>query len=91
MKLNDKPARTVMLLILFGVVLNAAVQNLNVVGRALDVLLGVISPLLLGLMLAFLLTIPVNLLEKRLIKPRGKRALKLQTRMQRPLSILVAS
>lgn len=90
MKLNDKPARTVMLLILFGVVLNAAVQNLNVVGRALDVLLGVISPLLLGLMLAFLLTIPVNLLEKRLIKPRGKRALKLQTRMQRPLSILVS-
>ena len=52
MKLNDKPARTVMLLILFGVVLNAAVQNLNVVGRALDVLLGVISPLLLGLLLA---------------------------------------
>lgn len=90
MKLNDKPARTVMLLILFGVVLNAAVQNLNVVGRALDVLLGVISPLLLGLMLAFLLTIPVNLLEKRLIKPRGKRALKLQNRMQRPLSILVS-
>lgn len=90
MKLNDKPARTVMLLILFGVVLNAAVQNLNVVGRALDVLLGVISPLLLGLMLAFLLTIPVNLLEKRLIKPRGKRALKLQTCMQRPLSILVS-
>lgn len=90
MKLKDKPARTVMLLILFGVVLNAAVQNLDVVGRALDVLLGVISPLLLGLMLAFLLTIPVNLLEKRLIKPRGKRALKLQTRMQRPLSILVS-
>ena len=71
MKLNDKPARTVMLLILFGVVLNAAVQNLNVVGRALDVLLGVISPLLLGFMLAFLLTIPVNLLEKRERSPKG--------------------
>ncbi len=90
MKLNNKPVRTVLLLILFGVVLNAAVQNLAVVGQALDVLLGVVSPLLLGLILAFLLTIPVNLLEKRLIRPRGKRGLRLQARLQRPLSILVS-
>lgn len=90
MKLDEKTTRTLLVLILFGVLINAAVQNLNVVGRAVDVFIGIVSPLLLGLVLAFLLSILVNLLEKRLIKPRGKRALKLQSRIRRPLSILLS-
>lgn len=90
MKIDEKTTRTLMLLILFGVALNAAIQNLSAVGRAVDVVLGILSPLLLGLVLAFLLTILVNLLEKRLIKPRGKRALALQARFRRPMSILLS-
>ena len=84
MKLDEKTTRTLMVLILFGVLINAAVQNLNVVGRAVDVFIGIVSPLLLGLVLAFLLSILVNLLERRLIKPRGKRALK---RDHRPAAV----
>lgn len=90
MKLDEKTTRALARLILFGVVLYAAVMNLNEVKRALEVLLGIISPVLLGLVLAFLLSIPVNLFEKRIIKPRGKHLLRLQKGLRRPLSVFLS-
>ena len=90
MNLDKKTTRTLYMLILFAVVVNVTAQNLNAIGHAVDVLIGILSPLLLGLMLAFLLSVPVNLLEKRLIKPHGKRALGFQAKMRRPLSVLLS-
>jgi len=85
-----KPVKTALLLILFAVCLNAAVNHLDVVGRSLAHFFGLLSPILIGFLMAFLLSIPVNALEKRIIKPRGKRALRLQKALQRPISILVS-
>ena len=85
-----KPVKTALLLILFAVCLNAAVNHLDVVGRSLAHFFGLLSPILIGFLMAFLLSIPVNALEKRIIKPHGKRALRLQTALQRPLCILVS-
>ena len=90
MNLDKKTTRTLYLLILFAVVVNVTAQNLNAIRHAVDVLIGILSPLLLGLMLAFLLSVPVNLLEKRLIKPHGKRALGFQEKIRRPLSVLLS-
>ena len=85
-----KPVKTALLLILFAVCLNAAVNHLDVVGRSLAHFFGLLSPILIGFLMAFLLSIPVNALEKRIIKPHGKRALRLQKALQRPISILVS-
>lgn len=85
-----KPVKTALLLILFAVCLNAAVNHLDVVGRSLAHFFGLLSPILIGFLMAFLLSIPVNALEKRIIKPHGKRALRLQKTLQRPVSILVS-
>jgi len=85
-----KPVKTALLLILVAVCLNAAVNHLDVVGRSLAHFIGLLSPILLGFLIAFLLSIPVNALEKRIIRPHGKRALRFQKAMQRPISILVS-
>ena len=60
-----KPVKTALLLILFAVCLNAAVNHLDVVGRSLAHFFGLLSPILIGFLMAFLLSIPVNALEKR--------------------------
>ena len=85
-----KPVKTALLLILFAVCLNAAVNHLDVVGRALSHFVGLLSPILIGFLFAFLLSIPVNALEKRIIRPHGKRALRLQKALQRPVSIVLS-
>lgn len=85
-----KPVKTAVLLILFAVCLNAAVNHLDTVGRALAHFFGLLSPILIGFLLAFLLSIPVNALEKRIIRPHGKRALRFQKALQRPVSIVLS-
>lgn len=85
-----KPVKTALLLIVFAVCLNAAVMHLDVVGRALSHFVGLLSPILIGFLIAFLLSIPVNALEKRIIRPHGKRALRLQKALQRPVSIVLS-
>ena len=90
MKEHGRHIRTITRLILFAVCVNAAVQHLDVVAHAIAYLLGVAAPILLGLFAAFILTIPINALEKHLIRPHGKRALKLQKKLQRPLSIALS-
>ena len=90
MKEHGRHIRTIMRLSLFAVCVNAAVQHLDVVAHAIAYLLGVAAPILLGLFAAFILTIPINALEKHLIRPHGNRALKLQKKLQRPLSIALS-
>lgn len=90
MQLDKKTVKTLMLLILFAVVLNAAVHNLGAVTGGIDTLLGILSPLLIGLALAFLLNIPMHFFEEKVFKVRGKRALKMQAALRRPLSLTVS-
>ena len=65
-------------------------MHLDVVGRALAHFIGLLSSILIGFLIAFLLSMPVNALEKRLIRPHGKRALRLQKALQRPVSIILS-
>lgn len=85
-----KPVKTAMQLILFAVCLNAAVNHIDAVGMALGHFFGLLSPILIGFLLAFLLSIPVNALEKRIIRPHGKKALRFQIALQRPVSIILS-
>lgn len=85
-----KPVKTAILLILFAVCANAMANHLSDVSQALAQLFGLLSPILIGFIMAFLLSIPVNALEKQIIKPHGKRALRFQKVIQRPLSIILS-
>lgn len=88
--MNKKTVKIAMILIAYAVCLNAAVNHLGVVGTALGYLWGLLAPIVFGFVLAFLLSIPVNALEKHIIKPHGARALRLQKALQRPVSIVVS-
>ena len=62
----DKSYKKPLLLITFGVILFAAFNNLNFVANFLKSCIGLLAPILSGLLLAFVLSVPVRGLAKRL-------------------------
>ena len=62
----DKSYKKPLLLITFGVILFAAFNNLNYVANFLKSCIGLLSPILSGLLLAFVLSVPMRGLAKRL-------------------------
>ena len=62
----DKSYKKPLLLIMFGVILFAAFNNLNYVANFLKSCIGLLAPILSGLLLAFVLSVPVRGLAKRL-------------------------
>lgn len=62
----DKSYKKPLLLITFGVILFAAFNNLNYVANFLKSCIGLLAPILSGLLLAFVLSVPVHGLAKRL-------------------------
>lgn len=90
MELNRKTVRTAAALIAFGVILNAIVHNVAAVTEWLKTMVGVLSPIVMGLAIAFVLNIPVTLLEKHLLRERGGRVSALVHRFRRPVSMLIS-
>ena len=81
---GDYSMRRAMLLIAFGVLLFVLAGNLSAVGRFLRWGLSLISPLILGLAIAFVLNVPMRAIERHLF-PKGKRLQKLR----RPLALIL--
>lgn len=64
MELNRKNMKRLMLLVGFAALLYWALNNLSLLGGVLDGLLGLLSPLLIGLCIAFVLNLLLKALEK---------------------------
>ena len=62
----NKQLKQQMLLIFFGVALFAALTNLNEVAGFFRVLAGILSPVVSGLLLAFVLSVPMLGIARRL-------------------------
>ena len=62
----NKQLKQQMLLIFFGVALFAALTNLNEVASFFRVLAGILSPVVSGLLLAFVLSVPMLGIARRL-------------------------
>lgn len=77
-------------LIAFGVILNVIVHNLDGVKAGLVGLMGILTPILLGCVIAFLLNIPVSLLEKYVFRKRKGRISAVLHMIRRPLSITIS-
>ena len=63
MELNSKNVKKILLIILFGVVAFAAVQNLNYIARFIAKLIAVFNPVITALCIAFVLNVLLNALE----------------------------
>ena len=88
--MNRKTVKTLAGLIAFGVILNVSLHNLDSVTEWMAMMVGIMTPILLGAVLAFLLNIPVSLLEKYAFKRRKNKFLLLLHKIRRPLSIAIS-
>ncbi len=90
MDMNRKTVKIWAGLIAFGVILNVIVHNMKGVSAWLGAMLGVLTPIILGFIIAFLLNIPVSMLEKYVFRKRKGRASAILHRFRRPLSITIS-
>ncbi|WP_195270701.1 AI-2E family transporter [Eubacterium sp. 1001713B170207_170306_E7] len=89
MEMNQKTKRSLIGIIVLALLLWAGLKNIDAVWGAFLSLMGLISPFIIGAGIAFVLNIPMSLMERRLFtreRLKGKRVQKLR----RPLSILMA-
>ena len=86
---NDHSTRRAMLLIAFGVLLFALVRNLSAVGAFLGWLFGLISPLILGLCIAFVLNVVMRTFEEKLLGGMGRSPRPAVRRLRRPLALIL--
>lgn len=83
MELNKKTVKTIALLIVLGVGLHWLLTNLALAQKLLGTIWGLVFPFFLGLIIAFLLNIPMSFLERVLFKNRP-------SRLKRPLCFVLA-
>lgn len=81
--------RRAIFLIAFGVLLYAAVQNLSAVWSFLRWVYGLISPIVLGLCIAFVLNVLMRFFENRVFAAMGRSSRERVQKLRRPLSLIV--
>lgn len=90
MGFNKKTFRQVLLFIAFGFALLMLVMYFQNIWSALTSLLSVFAPLLMGLALAFIINVPMSLIENRLFAPVSRRHTKIWPKLRRPVSLILA-
>lgn len=89
MEMNRKTKQALIGIIVLALVLWAGLKNIDVVWGAFLGIMGLISPFIIGAGIAFVLNIPMSLMERRLFTKRWLKGKRVQ-RLRRPLSILAA-
>lgn len=80
-----------MLLIAFGVILFWLLSNYSLVFNTAGSILSVLSPVIIGFCIAFILNVPMSSLERRLFRPSKKsgKLSKIKNKIKRPISIFI--
>ena len=77
MKWDKRDIINVCKVVAFGIILYWALQNLGVLGNAFKTLCAILSPFIAGAAIAFVVNIPMTILENkkiRIVKGKGKRS-----------------
>lgn len=85
----DKKSKSILFFISFGVALYAALMNLSVVWMFLQETLGLVFPILLGLILAFILSVPMKGFENLLTRILTQCKLQVKAGLIRGLSLVL--
>ena len=88
MDLSKKNIKKILGIITFGIVLFTLSQNLSSVASFFKGLLAICAPLIVGFCLAFMLNIPMNILENKTFKGLKTSKKKFANNMLRPLSLI---
>ena len=88
MKNLDKELKNGLILISFGIILFLLLQNIWIGVEILKSIITIFSPFLLGLIIAFILNVPMNMMEKRLSKNKKLKIKK--KKLRRGISLVVS-
>lgn len=88
MELDKKRMKQYFLLIAFGIILYMLLNNLPAVAQVTGFLFRLFSPFLLGLSMAFILNVPLRLIETGILDQFGKKSL-IWSKCKRGLAILL--
>lgn len=89
--MNDKKKfKQYLLLIAFGVALFWALNNYGIVFSFAGNILSILSPVIIGFCIAFILNVPMSSFERRVFRPSKKpgKAGKFKSKIKRPISII---
>ncbi len=87
----DQELKNGMILVAFGIVLYIVLSHFSIVLQILKQILSIFSPFLLGLIIAFILNVPMNMIEKRLDKKKKGKVLNHSLKRGISLSISVVT
>ncbi|MBQ7383674.1 MAG: AI-2E family transporter [Clostridia bacterium] len=90
MNLDKKTTFKIMLIIFSSILFTVAIANLGVVAAGIGKFLGVLSPFIIGLCLAFILNIPLKLIEEKCFAPLNRKGGRVWKKLKRPVSLLLA-
>lgn len=94
MELDKKNTRKIIFIVVVGIILYWALQNIGIFWTALSTLMNILSPFILGIGIAFILNVIVNLIENKWFKKRGKNKKNKRNgileKLKRPISILLS-
>lgn len=88
MEFITKGMKKMMFLIAFTILLWWIFSNIKLIGVGLNIVLGVLSPLIIGLVIAFILNKPMSLIEEKLFS-KDKIFEKINNKFKRPISFLL--
>lgn len=89
MDLSKENMKRIMQLIVFTVLLIAGLFHMDVVIAGLRVILGILSPFLIGAGIAFVLNLPMRFIEKKLFPDDGKQK-RVTAAIKRPVSLVLS-
>jgi predicted PurR-regulated permease PerM len=90
MELNKSNMKRLALLIAFGITFYMVLQNLYRVSDIVNIIGGILQPILLGLAFAFILNVLMMQVETRMFAPLNRRYTKNWPKVRRAISILVS-
>nr|WP_300001710.1 AI-2E family transporter [Tissierella sp.] len=88
MKINTNRMKRAMFLIVFSILIWWLFANIKLVGRGLNLLLEILSPFIIGIVIAFILNKPMSFIEAKLFE-RGKESGGWKAKYKRPISFLI--
>ena len=86
---NRKQIRVLFALVAFGVLLFVGLQNLGTVWGFVQILIGLLMPFIIGLCIAFILSVPMRAVETHLFRPLDKKCGRIWRKIRRPRAATV--
>lgn len=90
MNLDRNNIKKIMFLITFTLVMTLCLFNLNTVFSYVNLFLSVITPFIIGCVMAFIINLPMSVIERSLFKNNKIRNNKFAKSIARPVSLIIA-